>query len=117
MKSLRRHEGYLLIDHRNSPGVSDELAATVGIPMRPGGGRGLFEAPTVTCSHCQVIVIVNPLRNRERAYCSKCDHYICDKCGVVYAQTRQCITFKEIVETVQERAVLAQQRGTIILPS
>lgn len=104
-----------MIDHRNSPGVSEELSRTVGLP--PIAARGMFEAPTITCSHCQVIVVVNPLRSRERAYCVKCNHYICDKCGVIYGQTRECITYKQIVEETQEKTVLDEQRGHIILPS
>lgn len=113
MKWLRRHEGYLLVDNRNTPGISDELARSAGMPA--GHGRGVFEAPTITCSHCQTIVVINPNRTRERAYCPKCDHYLCDNCGAAYAQTRVCVTFKQIIETTQERAVLDEQRGSIIL--
>jgi hypothetical protein len=47
--SKRAHEGYLMRDHR-------------------AGGGALFEAPVITCSHCQRGVIVNPGRTRERAY-------------------------------------------------
>ena len=43
-------------------------------------GGGLFEAATTTCSHCQRIVVLNPDRTRERGYCRKCVHYICDEC-------------------------------------
>ena len=68
MSSLRRLEGYLLIDHSASPG-------TRGVPE----GK-CFESPTVTCSHCQTIVVLNALRTRSRGYCSKCDAYICDGC-------------------------------------
>lgn len=104
MKSKRSHEGYLFIDHRGGPGMP-------GIPL-------FMEAPTITCSHCQTVFIVNPLRNRERAYCSKCDHYICDKCGKARAESGgECKTFKQIIDEVQEAAVKAERTDSpIILP-
>ena len=66
MFSKRSLEGELIIDHRAGDGVP-------GLPR-------LFEAPTITCSHCQAVVIVNPDRQRPRAFCSQCDRYICDSC-------------------------------------
>jgi hypothetical protein len=67
------HEGYLMIDHRASP----------GIPGDPLMGEGkLFETKTNHCSHCGTVVIFNPFRTRDRAYCSNCDKYICDNCGL-----------------------------------
>lgn len=65
MKSLRSQEGYILIDHRSSPGT----------PSVPGGAT--YESATFTCSHCHRVVIVNPLRNRPHDYCAKCNHYLC----------------------------------------
>lgn len=102
MSSLRRHEGYLLIDNRESPGVSDalNLALSPGLPL--GAGHGLFEAPTVTCSHCQVVVVLNPGRMRDRPYCGGCDHYICDGCAFLKAQTGVCRTFNQLIDAVQE---------------
>lgn len=105
MHSKRSHEGYLLIDNRNSPGVSEELLRTISPGLPPGAGAGMFEAPTITCSHCQTVLVVNPLRTRERSYCAKCDHYVCDGCGLVLTQTGVCKPFSKVVEEVQERAV------------
>jgi len=90
--SKRAHEGYLLLDHRDSPGVPDDIAAPFGMPA--GSGRGLFEAATFTCSHCEFVVVLNPDRTRERAWCKKCDHYLCDGCGLKYAQDFICFPFK-----------------------
>lgn len=92
MRSKKRHEGYLLIDHRNSPGIGDM--------------KGIFEAATYTCKHCQVVVVINPLRTRAREYCPKCDHYICDKCGAIMARTGECVTFEQIIEETQEAAAI-----------
>jgi hypothetical protein len=99
MSSKRNQEGYLMIDHRFTPGVPPDIVRACGLPL--GAGQGLFEAATSTCSHCQAIVVMNPERTRERAYCRKCDHYICDRCAGVMAQTRECKTFKQIIDEVQ----------------
>lgn len=71
LQSKRNLEGYLLIDHRASPGT----------PQVPEGR--ILEAPTITCSHCNAVVILNPMRTRPRNYCAKCDHYVCDKAGCI----------------------------------
>lgn len=114
MSSLKRHEGYLLIDNRSAPGVSKEEAARLGKGGIPGlQGAPLTEVPTITCSHCQVVVIINNLRERPRAYCAKCDHYICDRCGAVAAQTRECVPFKRILDEQQEQAAREEQRARL----
>ena len=104
MKSLRRHEGYLMIDHR---------ATCENVP---GTNTGFVEVATYTCSHCQTVVVINPLRNRARAYCPKCDHMICDLCGAKRAANGgECKTFQQVVDEVQESAAKDAQRGSIIL--
>ena len=96
MASLRRHEGYVMIDHRASPGLDE-----------PGLGEGsLFEAAVITCSHCQRSMYRNPLRTREREYCAGCDHYICDRCGLVKKITGQCQDIRRVFDRLQNEAVL-----------
>ena len=104
MKSLRSHEGYLMLDHRGGMAVPDELVIAQGLPA--GAGRGLFEAPTYTCKHCQRVVVMNPNRTRERAYCRGCDHLICDDCGAEKARTLQCKTFDQKVDEYLTAATL-----------
>ncbi len=113
MHSKREQEGWLMIDNRESPGVSDEVLRTLAPGLPPGAGRGMFEAPTITCSHCQAVLIVNPLRTRERAYCAKCDHYICDGCGAALAASGVCRPFAQIIAETQEAAAKAP---LILLP-
>ena len=97
MNSKRSHEGYLY----SSDGMTGKVS----------------ECATITCSHCQQVMIVNPLRSRERAYCPKCDHYICDGCGAVRALNGGlCKTFKQVIDETQENAALQQQHYGIILP-
>jgi len=112
MHSKRTHEGYLMIDNRESPGVSDEIGQALTPQLPLGFGRGMFEAPTITCSHCQVVVVLNPGRVRKRPYCAKCDHYVCDVCYGVLVQTGVCKTFKQIIEEVQEQAATT---GSLII--
>lgn len=97
MKSLRDHEGYLCIDHRNSPGVPDEIAVPMGLPI--GSGKGVFEAPTFTCKHCQSVGIIDPKRKNGMAYyCKGCSHLICDVCGAEKVRTGVCKTFDQRVD-------------------
>lgn len=79
--SKRSQEGFLLIDDRASGG-----------PLR--------ETPTVTCSHCQVIVILNPQRTRPRGYCRKCDHYVCDKPTCNF----ECKPMSQVIDEALEKA-------------
>lgn len=96
MHSKRSLEGYLLIDH----------SATMGAD---GFGRKV-EAPTLTCSHCHRQIIVQPLRTRERPYCRKCDHYICDSCAVVMTQTLTCEPLTKTLDRMQEQAIIQLNR-------
>src|SRR5262249_17443906 len=101
MKTKKRYLGYLRVEH----------ALTL-----PGAPR-LFEADTYTCSHCHYVVVLNHLRTRDRAYCPKCDHYVCDACGAIRAMDGgQCKTFNQIIEETQEQAALNEQRGIIAVP-
>lgn len=84
--SKKSHEGYLLIDHSASPG-------TAGV-----GEGSRFEAATYTCFHCQKIVVIHPRRTRDRGYCGKCDHYVCDGCEDIRVKTGECVPFIKLVE-------------------
>ena len=96
MASLRRHEGYLLIDHKGGPGVPDEIMVANG--FEAGSGKGKYESATYTCSHCEATVVLNPQRTRERGYCRKCDHYVCDTCKAQrVASGGVCKPFKAMV--------------------
>src|SRR5438876_8853789 len=95
MRSKRDHHGYLQINHRDSPGLTDDEIRRFGSPIPPGQGNTNYEADILTCSHCQTLLIINPLRTRERGYCSSCDRYICDGCAFVLANGGVCKTFTE----------------------
>lgn len=96
VKRIQDLEGELVIDHRNSPGVPQELLIASGLP--PEAGRGLYEGACYTCNHCQAVVMVNSLRTRERHVCRGCMHVICDRCAEEKAKTLQCVTFQQKVD-------------------
>lgn len=83
MTSINRTDGYLLVDHRGSPGVPDSMVTRVGLP--PGAGHGVFEAATMHCKHCSAVVVKNPLRARPREFCRTCNSYVCDGCAASMA--------------------------------
>lgn len=93
-----------MLDHRSTQGLDEATVRQMGLPV--GAGAGLFEAPTITCNHCKTVLIVNPLRTRDRAYCRGCDHYICDPCGAARAAAGNvCTSFDSIVDQIQEAAL------------
>lgn len=106
MHSLRSHEGYILIDHRNSPGVPDAIMVPQG--LIPGAGKGLFESATYTCPYCERVVILNPDRSRARAYDRKTDHYICDSCDALRSTGAEMKPMKQIADELSNRAAKAQ---------
>jgi hypothetical protein len=100
-RSKRSLEGYFLLDNSNSPGVPDSVVVPQG--LIPGAGRGKFESASFTCSHCEWVVVLNPDRSRERGYCPKCDHYVCDACEVLRtASGGACYPYKARVQDAIE---------------
>ncbi len=98
--SKRKHEGYILVDHRESPGVPVDVTGPAGKNFISVAKGQTFESATVTCAHCNVIVVLNPNRTRERGYCQKCDQYVCDNpmCS------QDCRSFNRLLDTLQEQA-------------
>jgi len=81
MRWERAREGYLLIDHRASPGIPPDQARAFGIPPERAGEGKIYEQATLTCAHCRTAIVKNPYRLRPRENCAKCGNkYICDFC-------------------------------------
>jgi hypothetical protein len=116
MSSKKRHEGYLLIDNRFGPGVSEEFARASGKECVNVGEGRMYESATVTCSHCHTVVVLRPDRSRERGYCRKCDHYICDNCTTVMAKTFTCRPLNAVIDDLRELAVKSPDSPLILLP-
>ena len=58
---------------------------------------GRLELPTMTCAHCNRVVVLNPQRTRPRNWCMKCDAYVCD---LQFCIT-DCNPFEQSVELAQ----------------
>lgn len=108
-------EGYLMVDHRASPGIPADLALKMGRDPKLCGEGKLFEAATLTCSHCTNVVVKNPLRVRERGFCAKCNGFVCDGChAAMHLPEYTHKGFKALVDTALNAAV--NSNSTIILP-
>jgi hypothetical protein len=98
--SKRRFEGEILIDHMASPGLTADEIGTFGGPVV---GKGeVYESAVYTCSHCQFTVVINPQRSRERAWCGKCDRYVCDECAELMRITLNCRDVKRQMDQILE---------------
>ena len=100
---MKNDEPYLLVN--DSRPVPAEL-------------RGAQRVPTYTCAHCRSLVVLNPTRRRERAFCKRCEYWICDDCHarrVAVADERVgCRAFKHVIDEVQVRAWRTQERAVKI---
>lgn len=94
-----KRESYFSIDHRAAPAH--------GVPAGM-----LFESGCVTCRHCQTLVVLNPLRERPRNYCRKCDSYICDGCAHAAHSTGEHKSFAESFDEAVEAAHRGASQGT-----
>jgi hypothetical protein len=87
---MPKQMGYLMVDHRASPGLPEEVARWAGYDPRFCGEGKVYEVATLHCSHCGGHGIPNPQRTRARATCFECDnkegHYICDACDYLRHQ-------------------------------
>lgn len=97
MTKIGAHNGWLIIDHTNSPGIPDSMAPQVaaagGVPV-PGNTK--VELDTWTCKHCHSIVLKNPDRTRPREVCRKCMAVVCDRCIL------WCDPFEKVAEAIIE---------------
>jgi hypothetical protein len=111
MFSKRELEGYLLVDHRLGEGITPEEASKAGKDTIPVGRGVMFQSPTINCSHCSKLVVLNPDRSRSRGYCPKCDRYVCDQCEAIRVQTGVCRPFKKVIDEFYEKIT---KQGEII---
>lgn len=99
MKTEKTREGYLMIDHRFSPGIDPEILRKAGIVNAPDLREGkLVEMATITCAHCGGAFVKNPLRTRDRGHCVKCHKFLCDGCAAALKLTSECRPFVAYAE-------------------
>jgi hypothetical protein len=77
-----KDQGYMMVDHRASPGFTEEQARAVGYDPAMCREGKVWETKTLTCMDCKHAVVPNPERVRPRETCRHCMHYICDICAV-----------------------------------
>ena len=101
-----KQQGYLLVDHRASTGLTPEQALAAGYDPRLSGEGQVYEADTMTCAHCKTVVVKNPLRTRDRPHCAQCDHYICDMCAVKAKTEDVHMPFSKFIDLTLKQAAL-----------
>lgn len=101
MKTLKSHSGYLIIDHKDSPGIDPQQVPKQLRSSTVAVGKGqVYEADIKQCTHCERGVILNIDRIRSRGYCPYCHHYICDSCRKILDITGQCVPFRKVLDKV-----------------
>ncbi len=110
MRTQRTGEGYLQIDHRDSPGITDDEIVRLGMAIPLGHGQENLELPILKCWHCQTMLVRNPLRVRDRGYCPGCDRYLCDLCNDKRIKTGICRPWTQVFDEIIETAI----RDTLI---
>lgn len=98
--------GYLMIDHRASPGLTEEEALRAGYDPKFSGEGKVYEQDTMTCAHCRNVVVKNPFRTRDRPHCYQCDHYICDICAVKAKTDDVHMPFSKFIDLTLKQAIL-----------
>jgi len=95
MRSKRADEAYILIDHRNSPGISQEFIRANNLDAPVVGAGQVFESAITVCHSCGGDVILNPNRSRDREYCMVHDAYLCDRCSLRRRLTGSCVPLRQ----------------------
>jgi hypothetical protein len=103
MFSKRSNEAYVLIDHRNSPGISQEFVASHGLDVPAVGAGQVFESAIAVCHGCGADIILNPNRTREREWCMEHDAYLCDGCALRRKLTGSCVPLQKKLSDVFNR--------------
>ena len=67
------------------------------------GKDEVFEAALKNCRHCGTDIIMNPGRTRDREWCSKCDAYICDGCGLMRKLGAEHKPLAQLISDIYDR--------------
>lgn len=113
MKTKRSQEAYVMIDHRNSPGITAEFVRKNKLDVPVVGAGKIFESAMNVCGHCGGNVILNPDRSRPREWCFTCDKYICDNCGAAKKAGASCVPVQKKLADAYEKIIRNLQEGAI----
>lgn len=103
--SKRSLEGVVLIDHRDSPGITPQFAQANKVKGPVVGKNTTYESAFVVCHSCCRDVVLNPNRSRERAYCWAHDAYLCDECGAAQKAGAVCISYSQRLAQAYEKII------------
>jgi hypothetical protein len=103
MQSKRSAEAYVLIDHRNSPGISAEFVSAHNLDAPAVGAGQVFESAITVCHSCSGDIILNPQRTRQREWCREHDAYLCDRCAFTRKLTGSCVPFRKKLDDLFRR--------------
>lgn len=72
-----------------------------------------IEQDTFTCSHCNRIVIVKPLRPPEEmgGFCHGCSGLMCENCTRARELGGPCVTWQQILDKIEARNRALQSYG------
>lgn len=105
MQSKRQQAGYLALDHRDSPGLTEAQVRATNPQFKQGAGRGLYETNVVHCAHCQKGLVVHPLLMADLPYCHLCDRYVCPSCKTTMVVSGRHMPFSKLADLVQDAAL------------
>jgi hypothetical protein len=100
LRTKRSNEAYLLIDHRNSPGISQEYIQANKLDAPAVGAGQMFESAIAICHCCAGDIILNPGRTREREWCMEHDAYMCDRCAMMRKLTGSCVPLAKRLQNI-----------------
>jgi hypothetical protein len=114
MRGKQSDEGYVLIDHRNSPGISQEFIVANNLDAPAVGAGQMFESAIAVCHACGGDIILNPNRTRAREWCMEHDAYLCDRCALTRKLTGSCVPLKKRLFDLFERIIrTSNQKGIV----
>lgn len=105
MKTQRGKAGWLMLDHRESPGLSEAEIRRKGMGLKEGAGRGLHETNVLHCAHCTKGMVVHPLFMIDLPFCALCDAHICDQCKTAQVVSGRHLPFSKVADLFQEAAL------------
>jgi hypothetical protein len=101
----KSREGYIFLDHRNSPGLPEDIALEAGFDPALCVSGQQMEVASLTCAHCGRVTPKSVYKGREYAECIKCDHYVCNVCAVEASKPDYVhLSFRQFVDKTADYA-------------
>lgn len=107
-----------MVDHRASPGLSEDFARRVGYDPKHVAEGKMMEEAVLACCHCPAKFLKNLERMRPRERCQKCSGgYVCDVCAIEARKPDYVHRpFVKLIDDTLENAYRAETSGNLYLP-